>query len=162
MKTHSIRQRSSLESLQERIPNLAPMVDVIMVILVFFMLGASLRLAREGVLQTELDPRSGPGGSEAVEIIPAVKIGLEDVDHGKSFQMYVMGEPLKNNTFEGLRQLLDERRAAGADTMSPVVIGAQAGVRWQFVIQAMDAAVQAHFRNVQFAVHLGASSPPPS
>ena len=44
----------------ESIPNLAPLVDVIMVLLIFFMLGASLNLKTEGVLQTELDDRSGP------------------------------------------------------------------------------------------------------
>ncbi|MBL8878278.1 MAG: biopolymer transporter ExbD, partial [Phycisphaerales bacterium] len=39
----------------ERIPNLAPMVDIIMVMLVFFMLGASMNLISEGTLRSELD-----------------------------------------------------------------------------------------------------------
>jgi biopolymer transport protein ExbD len=139
----------------ERIPNLAPMVDVIMVILVFFLLGASLELAKEGVLQTELDPRSGPGGGVAIEIIPSVKIALEEADGGQACNIYVMGEPLSGNTFEDLRLFLDRRRAAGADTANPVVIAAQPAVRWRFVVQAMDAALRAGFTNVQFAVSLG-------
>ena len=139
----------------ERIPNLAPMVDVIMVILVFFLLGASLDLTTEGVLQTELDPRSGPGEGVPIEIIPSVKIALEEVDGGQACNIYVMGEPLPGNTFEHLERFLNERRAAGADTANPVVVAAQPAVRWRFVIKAMDVAVRTGFTNVQFAVSLG-------
>lgn len=139
----------------ERIPNLAPMVDVIMVILVFFLLGASLELAKEGVLQTELDPRSGPAEGTPIEIIPAVKIALEEVEGGRACNIYVMGEPLAGNTFEHLSAFLSQRRQAGADTANPVIIAAQPGVRWRFVIKAMDVAVRAGFTNVQFAVSLG-------
>ena len=138
----------------ERIPNLAPMVDVIMVILVFFLLGASLELATEGVLQTELDPRSGPGEGTPIEIIPSVKIALEEVAGRQACNIYVMGKPLPGNTFEHLYSFLEQRRLAGADTANPVVVAAQPGVRWRFVIKAMDVAVRAGFTNVQFAVNL--------
>lgn len=139
----------------ERIPNLAPMVDVIMVILVFFLLGASLELGKEGVLQTELDPRSGPGEGTPIQIIPSVKIALEEVDGGRACNIYVMGEPLAGNTFEHLGRFLVQRRAAGADPTNPVVVAAQPGVRWRFVVKAMDVAIRAGFANVQFAVSLG-------
>jgi biopolymer transport protein ExbD len=148
-------RRGQLEPSSERIPNLAPMVDVIMVILVFFLLGASLELGKEGVLQTELDPRSGPGEGAPIEIVPSVKIALEEVDEGRACNIYVMGEPLAGNTFEHLSRFLNQRREAGADTLNPVVIAAQPGVRWRFVIKAMDVAVRAGFANVQFAVSLG-------
>ncbi len=144
----------------ERIPNLAPMVDVIMVILVFFMLGASLQLAREGVLQTELDPRSGPGEGVAIEIIPTVKIALEDLDAGRACNVYVDGQRLEDNAFSGLYALLTTRRTAGVDPTNPVVISAQPAVRWRLVVKAMDAAVRAGFKNVQFAVHLGGGAAP--
>ncbi len=147
------------ESVAERIPNLAPMVDVIMVILVFFILGASLELTREGILQTQLDPRSGPGPGAAIEIIPVVKIGLERTPAG--CRVYLMGRPIGENAFAELADLLDQRRRAGADTAGPVVIGAQQQVRWQFVVAAMDAAVRAGFHNVQFAVSLGESEKQP-
>lgn len=147
------------EPIGDRIPNLAPMVDVIMVILVFFMLGASLELTREGILQTELDPRSGPGGAAAIEIIPIVKIALEEVDGGKSCNVYVQGEPLSGSSFDALRQYLAERRDAGADLKNPVVIAAQPAVRWRHVVRAMDVTVEAGFANVQFAVSLGGGAP---
>ena len=40
------------------IPNLAPMVDVVMVILIFFMLGTTFAIS-EGVLPTRLPSRIG-------------------------------------------------------------------------------------------------------
>ena len=142
------------DSIAERVPNLAPMVDVIMVILVFFMLGASLTLAREGVLQTELDPRSGPGGGEAIEIIPSVKIAHEEVDEGRSCNIFVNAEN-RGSSFEALGSYLSDQRRKGADPLNPVIIAAHPGVHWNLVVKAMDASVQAGFRNVQFAVSLG-------
>lgn len=144
-----------LDSIAERVPNLAPMVDVIMVILVFFMLGASLTLAREGILQTELDPRSGPGEGEAIEIIPSVKVALEETDEGRSCNIYVNAEQLRGNSFEALGRFLIEKRQKGADPLNPVVIASHPGVHWNLVVKAMDTCVQAGFRNVQFAVSLG-------
>lgn len=148
-------RRKRFEAAGESVPNLAPMVDVIMVILVFFMLGASLELAKEGVLQTELDPRSGPGEGVAVEIIPAVKIALEEADGGRSCNIYVNGEPLRGNSFEALGRFMHSRRALGADPANPVVIGSHPGVEWRFLVATMDTAVRAGFKNVQFAVSLG-------
>jgi biopolymer transport protein ExbD len=131
------------------------MVDVIMVLLVFFMLGASFNLLREGALTTELDPRSGPGPGAAVEVFPSVKIALEAVGGGESCNLLVMGEPVPGNSFTQLYRFLRERVEAGADPQSPVVIGSQGKVRWRHVISAMDAAVRAGFKNVQFSVKLG-------
>ncbi|MCA9244232.1 MAG: biopolymer transporter ExbD [Phycisphaerales bacterium] len=138
----------------ETIPNLAPMVDVVMVILVFFILGATLELTREGAFVTELDARTGPGGGEAIEIIPSIRIGLEDVSAGQSCRAYANGEEIEGGV-TGLRALMTRRRSLGADPHSPVVIGAQSGVRWRFVMKAMDACTAAGFDNIQFSVALG-------
>lgn len=150
-------RRTTYQPASDSVPNLAPMVDVIMVILVFFMLGATIELTKEGALQTELDPRSGPGAGAQVEIIPSVKIGLESVDEGRSCNVLINGEPLAGNSFEELTRFMQSRRAAGADPANPVVVGAQPAVQWKLVLRAMDAAVSAGFKNVQFAVSLGGS-----
>lgn len=148
-------RRGLPEAGRDMVPNLAPMVDVIMVILIFFILGATLKLVREGALRTELDPRSGPNAGASVEIIPSVKIALEATGPDQNAcQIYLMGEPLVGNTFDLLRTRLDERRRAGADPGNPVVIAAQGPVRWRHVVAAMDAAVQSGFKNVQFTVSL--------
>lgn len=141
------------------IPNLAPMVDVIMVLLVFFIIGASIEYAREGVLRTELDPRSGPGAGIALDIIPEVKIGLEAREGGNQAAVYLMGRPLGVQAFPALASELRARRDAGADLQNPVVIGAQPGVRWGLVVRAMDVAVASGFKNVQFATSLGGEQP---
>lgn len=140
-------------------PNLAPMVDVIMVLLVFFLLGASLNLVKQGVLQTELDPRSGPGGGAAVEVNPRIRIALRAAGDAQGAgvepdapRILLMDDALPENTFESLRSVLLEKRRAGADPDNMVVIGADTTVRWRYVVSAMDAAVQAGFKNVQFAV----------
>ena len=88
-----------LEPARESVPNLAPMVDVIMVLLIFFLLGASLDLVKQGVLQTELDQRSGPAAGKAVEINPLIRIGLVDVNDGEGADIYVMEEPLQGTTW---------------------------------------------------------------
>jgi biopolymer transport protein ExbD len=136
----------------ETVPNLAPMVDVIMVLLVFFLLGASVELADQGILQTELDPSSGPGEGVAVEIHPSVRIALEDVGAGASVRIYANDAFVGEDDFDALFQLLVQRLKAGADPANPVIIGAKQTVRWKYVIAAMDAAVQAKFKNIQFAV----------
>ncbi len=141
----------------EIVPNLAPMVDVIMVLLVFFLLGATFNLTREGMLQTELDPNSGPGLGAQVRVNPLVRIGLADVENGQAAKIFLMEEPVEGG-FDALRELLERRRVAGADTQNPVVIGAETGVRWRFVVAAMDATVRAGFKNVQFAVSFKAGS----
>ncbi len=135
----------------ESIPNLAPLVDVIMVLLIFFMLGASLNLTTEGVLQTELDTKSGPAQGQQVQINPAIRIGLEDVDDGASCNIYVI-DRIIGDSFDELKAFMDGRRMAGADVSNAVVIGAEGDVRYKYIIKAFDACVRAGFKNVQFAV----------
>ncbi len=152
MKRRRQRQLGPPKPHGESIPNLAPLVDVIMVLLIFFMLGASLNLRVEGVLQTELDSRSGPDdANEQIEINPSIRIGLEDVDSGGSCNIYVL-DTLLGDDFAKLREFMDNRRLAGADVTNSVVIGAQGTVRYKYIIAAFDSCVRAGFRNVQFAV----------
>lgn len=167
------------ETSGECVPNLAPMVDVIMVLLVFFLLGATLSLARQGILQTELDPSSGPGAGTAVTIHPQIRIALRDVDEGARAAVFLNEEPLGVLTdepypldveqaqgrraalgayFGPLFTKLDFAAAQGVDRENPVVIGAETNVRWKFVAKAMDAAVNAGFQNIQFAVSFRAGS----
>lgn len=145
----------------ESIPNLAPMVDIIMCLLIYFMLNTSLSLATEGVLQTELDERSGPAAGQQVQVNPVVRIGLEDVDEGRTCNIYVMDEVLGEGAFQKLRSFMMQRRQLGADASNPVIIGASGTVRYRFLIAAFDACVRAGFKNVQFSVSVGGTDGAP-
>ncbi len=144
--------RNRMEGGGEACPNMAPLVDVVMVLLVFFLLNVSIQFAEEGILQTELDPSSGPGEGVAVALNPTIQIALEDVRDGEGCNIYVMEEPLDGNSFDDLLSFMAARKRLGADTTNAVVIGAGMSVRWKYVVKAMDATVRAGFRNVQFAV----------
>ena len=150
--------RRRYEPARESVPNLAPMVDVIMVLLVFFLLGTSLELVKQRILQPELDPSSGPGAGAKIEINPRIRIALADLRGGEGATIYLLDEWIGDNDFDKLYRVLLDRRRAGADPVNPVVIGAETTVRWKFVVHAMDAAVRAGFSNIQFAVSFRAGS----
>lgn len=145
--------RTAPEPAGEAIPNLAPLVDVIMVLLVFFLLIMSFELVRQGILSTELDPSSGPGAGARVEVNPTIAVSLGG-SSDETLTIRVRDEALPSADFDLLRRYLLDRRRAGADPKNPVVIVAETQVRWQYVIQAMDAIVRAGFSNVQFGVSL--------
>jgi len=132
------------------IPNLAPMVDVVMVILIFFMLGTTFAIS-EGVLPTQLPSQIGPGGGATVTIVPAVRIALLE-QPGGGCQIVVMEHELRDNSFEALHEFMRGRIEARADPSGRVLIGAEPGVEYQHVISAMDACVRAGFNNIQFSV----------
>lgn len=133
------------------IPNLAPMVDVVMVILIFFMLGTSFA-AFEGILPMQLPSQIGPGGGANVTIIPAVRIALLEQEGGLGCRIVVMEHELGENSFQALAGFLEAKRRAGADPSGRVLIGAAPAVEYQHVISAMDACVRAGFGNILFSV----------
>ena len=143
--------RRGFEPAHSYAPNLAPMVDVVMVILVFFMLGTSLAVS-EGILPTELPSQVGPGGGAEVTIAPSIRVMLQALPGQPGCLILVMGKPLANNSFDSLESLFRNKRKTGADTTGRVLIGAEPAVQYQYVISAMDACVRAGFSNIQFSV----------
>lgn len=132
------------------VPNLAPMVDVVMVILIFFMLGTTFAVF-EGVLPTQLPSQIGPGGAASVTILPTVRIALLEEGDGPC-RIVVIGAASAMPDFEALAGFLRERILAGADPEGRVLIEAESGVQYQQVVSAMDACVRAGFSNIQFSV----------
>jgi len=133
-------------------PNLASMVDVVMVILIFFMLGTSFSVS-EGVLPSELPSQIGPGGSAQVAIVPTVQIALFEQPESPGCRIIIMDHELAENSFAALAALLVQRREAGADPNGRILIGAEPGVAYQNVVSAMDACVRSGFGNIQFSVN---------
>lgn len=143
--------RRTIGPAQAAIPNLAPMVDVVMVILIFFMLGTSFAIP-EGVLPTRLPSQIGPGGGARVAIIPVVRIALLDDGQTGRSRILVMGSSLPENSFAALADLMRAKRRASGDSSAPVLIAADPNVQYQDVISTMDACVRAGFGNIQFSV----------
>lgn len=141
------------------VPNLAPMVDVVMVILIFFMLGTSFVLT-EGFLSTQLPAQAGPGGAARISIVPAVRIELF-VGAGDACVIRVMGQSVRDGDFAALEAMLRSRVEAGADSQSRVVIRAEPAVRYEQVVAAMDAARRAGYPRIQFSVDRGKSTATP-
>lgn len=148
------RHRHGVPPVRESTPNLAPMVDVVMVILIFFMLGANFAVS-EGVLQTQLPSDVGPGGGATVSIVPVVRVALEVADAGAGVRITVLGQPLADQSFAALYTYMYGRREAGADPEGRVVVAPAPAVRYKYMISAFNACVRAGFRNVQFAIRTG-------
>ncbi len=144
-------RRCAIGPAQATIPNLAPMVDVVMVILIFFMLGTSFAIP-EGVLPTQLPSQVGPGGASRVAIIPVVRIALRDDGEVGQSRILVMGSSLPENSFTALADLMHAKRRGSGDSSAPVLIAADPNVQYQDVISTMDACVRAGFGNIQFSV----------
>ena len=144
---------------RETTPNLAPMVDVVMVILIFFMLGTSFALS-EGALPAQLPADVGPGGGAGVSIIPVVRIDLEETAGGEGVRISVMGRPMPESSFASLSAFMRGKREAGADPAGRVVIAPRPTVRYRHVISAFNACARAGFSNVQFAVNRPPSGQP--
>lgn len=130
-------------------PNLAPLVDVVMVILIFFMLGTSFA-ASEGLLPTQLPSAGGAGSGPSIS--PVVRIALSPAAGADQCHIEVAGWTLPSETFDGLHDFLRSKVEAGADPHGRIVIAARPAVKYEFVIAALDACVRAGFKNVQFAV----------
>lgn len=134
---------------REMAPNLAPMVDVVMVILIFFMLGAGFAV-REGALPLQLPGSVGPGGEATVTATPTVRIRLEEDGPPMGARILVMDQPLSDGTPAALHAYMRDKRAAGADPRGRVQITASATVRYKHVIAAFNACTRAGYENVQF------------
>ncbi len=138
-------------------PNLAPLVDVVMVILIFFMLGTTFAIS-EGILPTRLPTDLGRGPGDRVAIAPVVRITLRPDAGAEGFRISVLGQPLAAGGFDRLYRFLRRKVDDGADPDGRIVIDADPAVNYQSVVSTIDACVRAGQRNIQFAVKSGAAT----
>ena len=142
--------RREFPPVHANIPNLAPMIDVVMVILIFFMLGTTFAIS-EGMMKARL-PATITSASK-VAMIPVVRIHVQKGTTCNTCKVLVMGQRFDDTpSGDALARLLDQKRRDGADPASPVQITADADVRYQFVVTAMDACNRSGFTNVQLNV----------
>ncbi|MBI4292256.1 MAG: biopolymer transporter ExbD [Betaproteobacteria bacterium] len=120
--------------------NLIPMIDVLLVIIIFLMLTTTYSKFAE--LQINLPSADAEKSLERPNDINIVV--------SSSGQYLVNRRPV---AFRSVAQLAEELRRAGADLKDPVVvINADNNATHQSVIRVMDAARQAGYGQVAFAV----------
>lgn len=121
--------------------NLTPLIDVVFLMLIFFMV--STTFDRETRIKVQL-PEASVAKKEQQKLMP-VKITI-DVQG----RYYVNGEELVNTEFSTLKRTL-EKAVKGIVDKPPVIIAADAKTPHQSVMTAMDAASQVGLFNMTFS-----------
>ncbi len=134
------------------VPNLAPLADVILVILIFLMLGSGL-MAWDDERATLRADLGADRDVAPTRFAPPVRIELRPAGAPRpdECEIVVMGRSPRESTYAGLEQLMREARAAGADPDAGVVIESAPSLAYRHIIGAMDACVRAGFGRVRIA-----------
>lgn len=119
--------------------NLTPLIDVVFLLLIFFMVSTTFE--RESEIEIELPEATAerPDREAAVEVW---------IDAGG--RLYLNGRQLEDAGVSGLRTALET--LAIPEPRPALVIGADASTPYQAVINVMDAAHQAGFVNLSLPV----------
>ncbi len=152
----SARQRRGRPPLSMQ-PNLSAMIDVIFLLLIYFVSTVNFT-PDEGVLTARLPQGTGQPTTELSPPPQPLNILLSPVGE-TGCRIQVQGYPQMPRSFAELAQLLLELqydperglRSGAFEPDNPVVIRPEAGVRWQHVVNAFNAALRARYTNINFA-----------
>ncbi len=128
--------------------NLIPLIDVLLVILIFLMVTTTY--ARFAELQINLPEAKGDSAKETPAQVAV------DVDAAGNYR--VNNAPVESQTVDGL--LLAMQRVAQGNKESVVVISADAQASHQSVVRVMDAARRAELTRVTFVTQAAARQSP--
>lgn len=128
-------QRKKREDIQV---NLTPLIDVVFLLLIFFMVSTSFK--KETKLTLELPEASGQPMEQQKDII--------EISVNKNGDVFVNGQGLLNRQEETIQNAL--RKVPNAESL-PIVINADKAAPYQAVISVMDAAGKAGFNNLTLA-----------
>lgn len=132
MKLHNSKKR-------ELTVNITPLIDVVFLLLIFFMVSTSF--TRETQIELELPKATGEQLEVAGNVIEI------SIDPEGNF--YVNKRPLINAQIETLKRAI--RKQSEGDNSLPLIISADAKAPYQAVVAAMDAAGQEGFSNLKMA-----------
>lgn len=142
------RQKRGREPVNMQI-NLAAMIDVIFLLLVYFVVTANFAVD-EGVLTAKLPQGAGaPRGAELKPPPQPLNIVLRSIDPA-GVEISINDARLAEN-FSDLYRLLTELRGSVYTADNPVIVQPRGDVRWQHVVNAFNAAVRANYTNISFA-----------
>lgn len=120
--------------------NLTPLIDVVLLLLIFFMVSTSF--VREAEINLRLPEASATDASD----VPSDALEITVTESGTYL---VNGRPLVNSERRTLRAAIE--RLIGEERNVPVYIRADANATHQAVVTAMDVAGQLGFVNVNIA-----------
>lgn len=122
--------------------NLTPLIDVVFLLLIFFMVSTTFN--RDSELSIELPAASAEAQQRQPE---SIEVAID-----AQGRFYVNGRQLLNTQSKTVRQAL--RSAAGDNDSPPIIISADAKTPHQAVVQIMDAARELGFVRLTFATRL--------
>ncbi len=131
-------------------PPLTPMIDVTFLLLIFFVLTASVS-PEEGNIPGTLPRAAGVAAEEDVPLRP-IRISIYPVGSKREAAQFTLeGEGTSLETPSELYgRLLARRDALGTDEI-PIIIDPRGNVRWKFALEAYNQAIRARYKNVGFA-----------
>ncbi len=115
--------------------NLTPLIDVVFLLLIFFMVSTSFK--KETKVSLTLPEANGEALDSSNQSI--------DVTVTKTGEVFVNGNGLVNRDVVTIKEALKQ---SSTDYQTPVIISADAAAPYQAVITVMDAAGQAGFNNL--------------
>lgn len=127
--------------------NLTPLIDVVFLLLIFFMVSTTFE--RETEISIELPEASGALIQTEHKV---VEIGIDD--KGRYF---INKQEVINTQLETLKSAI--QKAAGDDAEPQIILSADRNTPHQSVIRAMDAASQLGFVHLTFAAVKPQESP---
>ena len=122
--------------------NLTPLIDVVFLLLIFFMVSTTFN--RDSELSIELPAATAEAQQKKPE---SIEVAID-----AKGRFYVNGRQLLNTQPKTVREAL--RSAAGDNESPPVIISADAKTPHQAVVQIMDAARELGFVRLTFATRL--------
>jgi biopolymer transport protein ExbD len=120
--------------------NLTSLIDVVLLVLIFFMVSTSF------VKQSQIEIRL-PETESAVEVAETPE--RIDIMITETGSIYVNGRELINNRAETIRNAL--RKVSGGDNSLPLTISADANAKHQYVVTSMDVAGRLGFTQINIA-----------
>lgn len=120
--------------------NLTSLIDVVLLLLIFFMVSTSF--VKQSQIELRLPEVDEPSvADEAPEMI--------DIMITETGTYFVNGQELLNSRPETLRNAL--QKESGGDSELPLTISADANAKHQFVVTAMDVAGRLGFTRINIA-----------
>ncbi len=129
--------------------NLAPMIDVTFLLLIFFLVTTTFERA-EGILASDL-PEVETAESVPLPVSPIIIRRTQTGPGHEEFSITIDNFPNAPQSFEVLPEFLRQvQQQPGFDRKTPVVIVAESNVRWDHVVGCWNAALRAGCERIAF------------